>query len=67
MKFLVGALAAVTLLVGVSVAQPAQARCFWDGFEWHCWRPHYHGFGTWHFHHRDYVPRWHGDFYVRPY
>jgi hypothetical protein len=50
MKLILGALAAITLLVGIGASQPAEARCFWNGFEtvcvrhaapwwWH--RPHY--------------------------
>ena len=31
MKFILSALAAVTLLVGVAAAQPAEARSFWNG------------------------------------
>ena len=47
MKYVLGALAAVALLVGVSASQPAEARCFWNGFAWECFqRPHY-GYG-WH-------------------
>ena len=43
MKLVIGALAAVTLLVGVAASQPAEARCFWDGFAWQCFhRPHHY-------------------------
>ena len=53
MKFVVGALAAVTLLVGVAASQPAEARCFWNGFAWQCWhRPHHYWGGGWHHHYR---------------
>jgi hypothetical protein len=49
MKFILGALAAVALLVGVAASQPAEARCFWNGFGWECWHhPHY--WGGWHRH-----------------
>jgi len=50
MRFILGALAAVTLLVGVAASQPAEARCFWDGFALQCFhRPHYdYGY----YHHR---------------
>ena len=44
MRFILSALAAVALLVGVAATQPAeaQARCFWDGFALQCFhRPHY--------------------------
>jgi hypothetical protein len=49
MKFILSALAAVTLLVGVAASQPAEARCFWNGFDWECHHP-YHAWG-WHRHH----------------
>jgi hypothetical protein len=50
MKFVLGALAAVTLLVGVAASQPAEARCYWNGYGWQCWHhPHYWG-GGWHRH-----------------
>ena len=29
MKYILSALAAVTLLVGIGASQPAEARCFW--------------------------------------
>ena len=49
MKFILGALAAITLLVGVAASQPAEARCFWNGYGWQCWHhPHY--WGGWHRH-----------------
>ena len=55
MKFVVGALAAVTLLVGVAASQPAEARCFWNGFAWECWHHPHHYWGGWrHHHHRAY-------------
>ena len=58
MKFVVGALAAVTLLVGVAASQPAEARCFWNGFAWQCWHHPHHYWGGWrHHHHRAYG--WH--------
>jgi len=41
MKILLGALTAVTLLVGVAATQPAEARCFWNGYAWQCWHPHH--------------------------
>jgi hypothetical protein len=45
MKFILSALAAVALLVGVAASQPAEARCFWNGFALECYHPH---FGYWH-------------------
>ncbi|HEX3954916.1 MAG TPA: hypothetical protein VHW90_15160 [Stellaceae bacterium] len=54
MKFVLGALAAVTLLAGVASAQPADARCFRDGYGWHCWHPHpWHHWDHWGWHHHD--------------
>ena len=35
MKFSLGALAAATI-AGVAFVQPAEARCFWNGFETVC-------------------------------
>ena len=49
MKFILSALGAVALLVGVAASQPAEARCFWNGFGWECHQP-YHAWG-WHRHH----------------
>ena len=64
MKFLVGALAAVTLLVGVAASQPAEARCFWDGFAWQCFhRPHHYGY----WHHRYWDRPTVREFWVAPY
>ena len=46
MKFLVGAVAAAAVLVGVAASQPAEARCFWNGFAWECWHhPRHFGWG----------------------
>jgi len=50
MKLILGALAAVTLLAGVAVSQPAEAACTSNGYGWHCWHPHQN------YHHR----YWHG-------
>jgi hypothetical protein len=49
MKLVLGALAAVTLLVGVAASQPAEARCFWNGYGMECF--HHPHWGYWH--HRD--------------
>jgi hypothetical protein len=46
MKIILGALAAVALFAGVAASQPAEARCFWNGFAMECFHhPHY---GYWH-------------------
>jgi len=50
MKYILSALAAVTLLVGIGASQPAEARCFWNGFGWECvhhgpwWGHRHHAF-----------------------
>ncbi len=41
MRFILGALTAVAI-AGVAFVQPAEARCFWNGFETVCV---HHGFG----------------------
>ena len=50
MKYVLGALAAVTLLAGVAASQPADARCFWNGFGWECYHSYHHHW--WRHHHR---------------
>ena len=41
-KFIVGALALAT--TGIALLQPAEARCFWNGFSTVCTHPHSHGY-----------------------
>ena len=53
MRYVLGALAAVTLLTGIAASQPAEARCFWNGGVWQCWHPNH----DWGWHHR----YWHRD------
>ena len=53
MKFILGALAAVSLFVGVAATQPADARCFMTNYGWQCWHPHWNG-GPGYWHHRHY-------------
>ena len=53
MKFILSALAAVTLLVGVAASQPAEARCFWNGYGMQCYNGGYHHWG-WRHHYRPY-------------
>ncbi len=57
MKAILGALAAVTLLVGVAASQPAEARCFWNGFAMECYRP-YHHWAWRHHYYRPYYRYW---------
>jgi hypothetical protein len=57
MKFVLGAVAAVSLLVGATAIQPAaaQGRCWWNGYSWVCrghhwgWR-HHHQWCDWGWH-----------------
>ena len=53
MKYVLSALTAVTLLVGVAASQPAEARCFWNGFGWECHHPYHSWWGHRH-HYRPY-------------
>ena len=38
---------AAFVLGTAAMAQPAEARCWWNGYAWHCWHPH-----AWYWHHR---------------
>ena len=53
MRYILGALTAVTLLVGLASTQPAEARCFWNGYAMQCWhQPHFWGDNwRWRHHH----------------
>ena len=62
MKFVLGAVAAA-VLAGAAFVQPAEARCFWNGFAMECYHsaPYY-----WHRDHfyRDFEgPRFYRDWY----
>ena len=67
-KFILATLAA--LVIGTAAfAQPAEARCWWNGYSWHCWRPHAWG---WRYHHPywrhygwGYGPHWHHAYWYR--
>ncbi len=56
MKYVLSALAAITLLVGVGAAQPAEARCYCNGWSRNCWS---HAQERWHHHY--YHHYWHHD------
>ena len=60
MRFVLGAVAAA-LLAGVAFVQPAEARCFWNGFAMECYRPAPY----WHERHfyRDFDRPYHRDYY----
>jgi len=38
-KFVLATFAAL-LLGTAAFAQPAEARCWWNGYSWHCWHSH---------------------------
>jgi hypothetical protein len=57
MKIILGALTAVTLLVGVAASQPAEARCFWNGYAMECYHPYHHWWWRHHFY-RPYYRDW---------
>jgi hypothetical protein len=40
MKTAFGALAALMLAMTL-LATPAEARCWWNGYSWSCWRPYH--------------------------
>ena len=46
MKKIVIATAAAFVLGTAALASPAEARCWWNGYAWHCWHPH-----AWYHHH----------------
>ncbi|HEX6442356.1 MAG TPA: hypothetical protein VF007_09235 [Stellaceae bacterium] len=57
MRYVLGAVAALAL-VGATFVQPAQARCFWNGFAMEC-------FHHPHFWHRDFYRGWDGPRFYR--
>ena len=65
MKTLIAALAAV-VLSALLWSQPAEARCWWNGYRWHCthYRHHY-----WHVRHYPYYGYYgyYQPYYYRPY
>ena len=40
MKKIVIATLAAFLLGTAALSTPAEARCWWNGYAWNCWRPH---------------------------
>lgn len=63
MKIILGTLAAA-VLASVAFAQPAEARCAWNGFAWQCWGgPRYGGWER-HHHWRDH-DHWRGGWHDR--
>ena len=63
MKFILGALAAI-VVTGIAFVQPAEARCFFNGFETVCVHRQHFGFDRPFY--RDYGPSYSRD-YGRPY
>jgi hypothetical protein len=56
MKLVLCSLAAI-LLVGALTIHPADAACWWNGWGWQCWHPHYY---RWAYGHPYWHPYWHG-------
>ena len=56
MKLVLCTLAAI-LLVGTLTVHPADAACWWNGWAWQCWHPHYY---RWAYGHPYWHPYWHG-------
>jgi hypothetical protein len=46
MKKIVIATIAAFVLGTAALVSPAEARCAWNGYAWHCWHPH-----AWYHHH----------------
>jgi hypothetical protein len=61
MKLVLAVFVAAPLFVGVVAVQPAEARCFWDGFSYECYHP-YGGYWhrPWWRHHHHYYHYWRG-------
>ena len=65
MKKIVMALA-VVILAGLFWSNPAEARCWWNGFRWHCTHHYRHHYSYGHYYpYRYYRPYYYG--YYRPY
>lgn len=65
MKYVLGAVAAA-LLVGATFVQPAQARCFWNGFAMECFHSNPYGWHRHFYRDRDWGwdrPRFYRDWY----
>jgi hypothetical protein len=56
MKKIVIATLAALLLGTAALSTPAEARCWWNGYAWHCWHPH----SWWWYHHHQWGPYGYG-------
>jgi hypothetical protein len=56
---------AVVMLAGLFWSQPAEARCWWNGFRWHCTHYYRHHYWSGYYPYRYYHPYYYG--YYRPY
>ena len=59
MKAILSVLVAAGILAGVAVAQPAEARCWSNGYSWHC--SHHYYYPGWRWDHPRYYPGWRWD------
>ncbi len=51
MKLILSA-AVIAVTLGVVAVQPAEARCWWNGYSWQCWQAPRHHHGYWRHHDR---------------
>jgi hypothetical protein len=66
MKKLILAAFAAILLGSATLVPQAEARCWWNGYGWHCWYPHawwwhrhyYHPHAWWWWHYHPYAWRY---------
>ena len=71
MKKVILAGLAAFMLGTAALSSPAEARCWWNGYSWHCWRAYhpYHSAWWWRHHHPyryygwGYGPYWRGYWY----
>lgn len=65
MKKILGGLAAVTLAL-MLFSPPAEARCWWNGWRWHCSHHHYYHHYVRHWYPYGYYGYYSYPYYYRP-
>ena len=63
MRKLALATLAVLVLGSAAFTHPAEARCWWNGYSWHCAHPH----PGWGYHNRYWGPRYGHRYWGHPY
>jgi len=66
MRKLLGVLAAAILML-VLLAPPAEARCWWNGYRWHCTHHRYHHYVGYRYPYYGYGYPYYRPYYYRPY